>query len=344
MIGASAIPPIHPLHLTPVQGGASLSLLHRCNTPAPNWLDTQVSLYECAADVLGRTVTFREILFTAFAISHRWYFKVYHPKEKWISGTFNDLDTIIDLRTREMEKKEKTTLKLTLQGFTPAALLKTRKQGEVEVISYTGLMQFDWDEEALEGYDLREVMAAVFSLPFVAFCSLSCSGTGFYALAAIAEPEKLADYAEHCFAIFQQYGIPLDTTKGSKANDLRYLSYDCEMLIRENPEPLKINRFLRRKQPANTPTSSSPISTVHHSNHIVQKGLSKIREASKGTRWQTVQQAAYTIGGLQDPTLLAEIQNTIRSSSHFSGEEDKYCRCAADCFEAGKNKPINKTA
>jgi hypothetical protein len=33
---------------------------------------------------------------------------------------------------------------------------------------------------------------------------------GFYALALIAEPDKLSDYAEHCFEVLKDYGIQPD--------------------------------------------------------------------------------------------------------------------------------------
>ena len=80
-------------------------------------------------------------------------------------------------------------------------------------------MQLDWDSEALADYDIDEVMEAVFSIPYVAFCGKSCSCTGFFALIEIAEPERLGEYAVHLFDVFTEYALPPDTTKGRQPKE-----------------------------------------------------------------------------------------------------------------------------
>jgi len=301
-----------------------------------SWLDKQVSLYKCPADNEGRAATLRDILFCEFGVDHDWYYKD-HKLNKWIGGVFNDLETIQDLRTRAMTKEEKVILKNTLQCFTPAALLKTKKRGQVEEIGRTGLMQIDFDYASIQDYEIEELKQAVFDLPFVAFCGLSCSGNGFYALAEIAEPDKLTEYAEHCFDVFIRYGIQPDTTKGRNIHDLRFVSYDSRMLIREEPKPLQIKQFRTKKKPIQT------ISTVkiEASNKVISTGLNQIKDTIEGNRWQTIQRVAYTFGGLQDDTLLDQIKSIIYSSSQFAGLEAKYCQCAVDCFSAGKLNPLN---
>jgi hypothetical protein len=299
------------------------------------WLDKQVSFYSCLADNRGRAASFRDILLYLFAIEHEWYFK-HHKLNKWLSGASSDLSTIIDLRTREMAKEEKAMLKQTMQCFTPAGLLKTKKQGLIDEISRSGLLQLDFDYEAIKDYDVEELKQAVFDLPFVAFCGLSCSGTGFYALVQIAEQDRLKHYAEHCFDVLEKYGVPADTSKGRNVNDLRFVSYDANMLIRENPEPLKIKQFRTKK----IVHSTAPSICVNHSDKVVSKGLTQIKNAMEGNRWQTVQKVAYTLGGLQDNALLSDIQYIIKNSSQFAGMEEKYSRCAVDCFNAGKSNPI----
>jgi hypothetical protein len=305
-----------------------------------NWQDTQVSLYSSLADNTGRPATLRDILFTDFALPHEWYFK-HHGLNKWLSGNYNDLETIIDLRTREMSKEEKMMLKATLQCFTPAGLLKTKKQGQIEEISRSGLMQLDFDYNDIQDYDIEELKQAVFSLPFVAFCGLSCTGKGFYALVQIAEPERLKEYAEHCFVVLKDYGITADTSKGRNLNDLRFVSYDSNMLVRENPETLKIKQF-KTKKTVQQKINSTAFPSRSSSNALVSSTLAKVRNAVEGNRWQTVQQAAFTLGGLQDEALLGDLQEMIKHSSQFAGLEEKYCKCAADCFNAGKNRPLSQ--
>lgn len=303
-----------------------------------SWLDKeQISIYNCMADNQGRVTTFRNALFTQFAVPHEWFYKDFET-EKWVSGESNDLRTMIKMRTTELTKKEKLVLKSTMQCFTPAAALKTKRQGEIEVLSRTNLMQLDFDYEAIKDYEIDELKQAVFALAFIAFCGLSCSGNGFYALALIAEPDKLKQYAEHCFKVLSDHGIPPDTTKGRNINDLRFVSYDANMLIRDNPVPLRIKQFKKVKQPLKTSNYGSETPTT--GNDLVNKALQEIGAAIVGTRWSMVQKWSYTLGGLNDRSLLDQIKAAIKNSSSYNGEEAKYYECAEACFNAGIDNPL----
>ncbi len=286
------------------------------------WLDKQVSLYDSHADNIGRPATYRQILLCDFA---------------------RDLDTIIDLRKLDRigseYKIQKMELKSKLQCYTPAALLETKKKGMVKEIHRTGIMQLDFDYQDISDYDVAELKECVFSLPFIAFCGLSCSGDGFYALALISEPLRLAEYAEHCFSVLDKYGIKADTSKGKKVENLRYLSYDPDMLIRDNPEPLKIKRFVSKPEPKQSGKQTNQVGYVGNDN-LIRSCLNRLRDAVTGQRWQTVQQVAYTLGGTGERSLIYSIKSEIESNQEFAGEEDKYCRCAEDCFKAGLDKPL----
>jgi hypothetical protein len=201
-------------------------------------------------------------------------------------------------------------------------------------------MQLDFDYDAIKDYNIDELKAAVFDLPFIAFVGLSCSGTGFFALVLIAEPYQLNVYAEHCFEILNKYNIPPDTTKGRNINDLRFVSYDSKMLIREDPQPLKIKSFKRKSvQVVKYPTSNY-ITTSK--NGLVKHCLNLIANCQVGERWGTVQKAAFTLGGLNDDSILDAIKHAIKEGSQFAGVEDKYCECAIVCFNDGKMKPFNR--
>lgn len=301
-----------------------------------SWLNRKVSLYSCLADNVGTSATLREILFTKFSVDHDYFFKHYESG-KWISGTINDLETIIDLRTRahEMTKDERLMLKQTLQCYTPAGLLQTKKKDQIVEVNRSGLMQLDFDYEAIKDYDIQELKRAVFDLlPFVAFCGLSCGGNGFFALVEIQEPDRLKEYAEHCFEIFNKYSIPPDTTKGRNVNDLRFLSYDANMLIRDNPKPLKIKRF-------NAPKISAKVITHPKSFDAkapIKWAVQSIQSAQVGNRFETVRKVAYTLGGYGYG--LEEIKQAIKECSQFAGVESKYLTHADEGFEAGRKKPI----
>lgn len=256
-----------------------------------------------------------------------------------------DLNTIVELQRLDPEtpdyRKRKTELKSTLQCFTPAGLLKTKEAGKMTEISRTGLLQLDFDYQDIYEYDIDELKRAVFSLPFIAFCGLSCSGNGFYALALIAEPYRLAEYAEHIFQVLIEYGIHADQSKGKKVENLRCVSYDSNMLIRNEPEALLIRHFKKK------PTTKRPASFINwtmpnsSNNGIIKSELNKIRDVRIGNRWATVQSVAYCLGGLLDPNLINGIKSEIEANQEFNGEEEKYYKCAEDCFEAGSLKPLN---
>ena len=292
-----------------------------------SWIHKQVSLYTSHRDNTGRAASLRQILLSEFANDFSVIYKLRDVQKKYDNELISDVDY----------KKEKSELKGKLQCFSPSALLKSRAKGNIIEISRTGILQLDFDYYDIQDYDIEELKRAVFSLPFIAFCGLSCSGKGFFALALIAEPERLSEYAEHFFQVFLKYGIKADTSKGRNVNDLRYLSYDANMLIREDPEILKIKRF---KAPEAIKRTFISKPTFNGKNPLLTKGIEALQNVQVGNRWETVQKVAYTIGGLNEFGFLENIKQAINFNSSFQGEESKYIKCAEDCFKAGSQKPL----
>lgn len=285
------------------------------------WLDQQVSIFDTHT-AQGHPATLREILFTSFAVPH---------------GGRNDLDTIITMRQLNPDDTDydtrKRALKNTLQAYTPAGFMIERK--EEAVISRTGIISIDFDD--LEQYDINEVKQAIGALPFVGYCGLSVSGRGLFALVLIAEPDRQREYAEHLFEVFNHYGIPPDTSKGRNVNDLRYVSYDSNPVINDYPEPLRIKH--RKPKAAPKPVKQQ----IYQSDEMkkakaVNNAVSNIASAQVGQRWGIVQHWAYSLGGFGDTGLLDILQNAIKANPAFTGQEDKYFKCAADCFDAGAKK------
>jgi hypothetical protein len=305
-----------------------------------NWLETEVSIYNYHGDNTGQPMTFREILFTQVGIPHN----VWVPHlEKEVRGT--DIDTIIKLRELDRNApdydKKKTELKALLHAYTPAALLATKKKNNVQVISRTIIMQIDFDYAAIRQYDLEDLKRAVFALPFIAFCGLSCSGDGFYALAAIAEPDRLAEYAEHIFEVLKQFGVPPDESKGKKVENLRYLSYDSKMLIREDPEPLKVTRFKRKEAPKIS-TQDLTGQIPRRPENLVTKQLELLKNAAQGNRFNAVREVSFTLGGLGDASVLDLIIQEISANQVFNQGRQGFVKTATDCFRDGKLKPLTK--
>jgi len=266
------------------------------------WLDKQVSLYVSHADNTGRPATFRDILFTDFA------------------ANIGDICKLRSLKIEALDYKIKVKpIKAKLQAFTPAALLRSKAKEQVEIMDRSGLMQLDFDYKDIKEFDIEELKQAVFSLPFIAFCGLSCSGKGFYALAVISEPDKLEAYAEHCFNILKGYGIQPDESKGKKPENLRYVSYDANMLYRLNPEPLKISRFKSKQKVKQNPVGERSNNKIEFNNDIVNRLLNDLKHLEAGSRTPAVQRIAYTLGGMDKPGVLDLIKATIKENSIFSG-------------------------
>ncbi|HUZ58680.1 MAG TPA: BT4734/BF3469 family protein [Hanamia sp.] len=295
-----------------------------------SWIDKQVSLYTSHRDNTGRPATYRQILLSEFGKDFPVIIALRDLQKKYDNQLISDVDY----------KIKKAELKSKLQCFSPSALLQSRAKGNIIEISRTGILQLDFDYYDIQDYDIEELKLAVFSLPFIAFCGLSCSGKGFYALALIAEPERLNDYAENCFQVFLKYGIKADTSKGRNVNDLRYLSYDANMLIREEPETLRIKKFKLQEAAKSVYQANYTKKTFSGNSALVNAELQKIQFAAVGSRWETVQKVSYTLGGLNDFNFLESIKQAINNNSSFAGEESKYLKCADVCFKAGLQKPI----
>lgn len=290
-----------------------------------NWLQKQASLYKTHSDNTGRAASYKEILFSSF--------------EK----NMKEIAALRELDITDPEYKQKSKVfKSKLQCFTPASLLESKAKGNLKVIERTGLMQLDFDYEDIKDYDIEELKQAVFKpLPFIAFCGLSCSGNGFYALALINEPEKISLYAEHCFEILKEYGVQPDESKGKKVENLRYISYDPNHLYRENPEPLYVEKFRTKLKP---PFSRSSLNSFENNkefnNRRITKLLDAIAGARPGQRMNTISKYSYTLGGLGKPELLETIKAIIVNSSIFSDQETDFVKCAESCFNAGSLKPL----
>lgn len=282
-----------------------------------NWKEKQVSLFTSHFGGGGRGRSLRQILYSDFG---------------------DNIGDIVRLRNLDSKAPDyeanKRAIKNTLQCFALNELTNRK-----DVVNYSGLMQIDFDKKHCQGYDIEEMKQAVFALPFIAFVSLSCSGDGFYALAAIAEPERQKEYAEHIFDVLEQYGLSCDKSKGRNHNDLRYVSYDQNWLERDEVEPLRITHFKPKLTPARQNRTTTQQTTFNGNNGaLIKSQVQKILSAQVGQRWQTVQAAAYTLGGKGEG--LEQLEAAINNNPAFAGAENKYLKCAADCYRAGQSNPL----
>lgn len=301
-------------------------------------LDIPISLFKCPADNHGLSSTLREALLWKFGVPHDWFLKV-KKEEPWITGISNDLETIIQIR-KSPGRPDKSFLKQTLQCITPSALFKTKKKGSEVIISKTHIVQIDIDGIEKSGRTIEQARTMISEIPSVLYVGKSVSGNGLFALLLIAEPDKLEQYAQHCFAVFSYYGFPVDTGKGQNYAHLRFLSYDENMFIREDPQPLKVTRFhtLPKKEKPKNQYYPGPQNDKTKQG-LINWAVREIQGAVQGNRWATVQRVSYTMGG--NGYGLPEIKEAIISSPEFSGCEDKYLTCASDCYSDGMKTPLS---
>lgn len=300
------------------------------------WMDYKTGLFPCAMKNRGVITSYQYALFTAFAVPHNWSYKDDNT-DQWINGNSNDLDTILKIRsldtTSEDYAAEKLKAKLTMQCIMPSSACDYKKTGCENILSFNPFLQLDFDN--LYDFDIEEVKQAIFDLPFVCMVQKSVSGFGLWALAMIEEPEKLAAYAEHCFTLFEKYQIPIDTGKGMNPTQLRFLSWDQNVIWRDDPKPLKVKRFNTRKVEVK---KSRPITFNSDTSVPIRWAVKEVINAQIGQRFETVRKVAYTLGGHNSG--LEEIKQAIKSSSQYTGVTKKYLRHADEAFQAGKKNPI----
>jgi hypothetical protein len=194
-------------------------------------------------------------------------------------------------------------------------------EGRKSAISYSGLLQVDLD--CLGDYDIELLKKEIFKLSFCAFVGRSCSGLGLYAFLKIAEPERLQDYTDHIFKVFQDYELPIDSSKGRNYNDLRYVSYDSKMLLREYPGELKIPA-----KPKNyIPRKYSPVADDG------RQLLEKISSAQPGERFNKVRKYSFVAGGLGIP--YGHVEKAILSAPQMGND---FLKTARRAYEAGQIK------
>jgi hypothetical protein len=298
------------------------------------WLDEKGSLYNNKHDNKGRPLSIRELIFTQFAIPHRVYGKQY-----------NDIETICKLRNLDRTsgeyKKDKDALKDTLQGFTPAALLGSREKDNIIEVSRTGLAQLDFDGKDNIGWNMAMLKEEIFRLPFICFCGLSCSGEGIYALAAIAEPLKLREYVEQMFWVFSNHGINVDRSKGRNVQDLRYLSYDANMLVREDPEPLKINNYFKDEAGSRKDAFIDDVK-LKSPERILHYWIKELRAALNGNRWKTICRVAVCLGSKRNESFLEPMLDEINTNELFRDGRNDFLKIAKDQFNWGWQNPLQK--
>lgn len=141
-------------------------------------------------------------------------------------------DKVLEIRSKTT-KSERDALKAKLPGITPSAICRPTRSAK-NVISHTGLVCFDLDKIPPE--EMSEIFTTVIKIPFVAYCGLSVSGTGFWGLIPITNKAKHSQHFEAIRLYFKSVGIdsPYFDAGTKDICRFRYQSYDESAYFNHN--------------------------------------------------------------------------------------------------------------
>lgn len=209
------------------------------------------------------------------------------------------------------------------------------------LIKRSGLVVIDYDHL---GERLPTVRAALEHDPAVAVCFTSPSGDGVKAVYAVG------DMADHPTA-WQAAADRADRLTGAKCDQqnkdlprLCYLSHDPACYFNPDPVPIEI---LAEPEPAKikTPKPSAPSSDSRaekYARAALEKAVAAVVRAADGSRNQTLNDEAYSLGQLIGGGALdeAEAREALRRAAIGAGlTEEETRKTIESAIEAGRAKP-----
>mgnify|MGYP001101628411 CR=1 FL=1 len=181
-----------------------------------NILETPITLFDGVTSINGHVVSLAEFLNDAS--SHH---------------------LIQQIRMTE-DKAERTRLKSDLPCATISAICPNGRKVD-DAFEHTGLMCIDIDGQDNPGFgNGAELKAEVCKVAEVAYCSLSASGNGCFAIFRLSHPEN---HLGHFLALQRLFKSRLSIVIDGQCKDvkrLRFASYDSEPYINDNAEQFRI--------------------------------------------------------------------------------------------------------
>lgn len=181
-----------------------------------NILETPITIFDSVTSTNGRVASLAEFLNDAS--SHQ---------------------LIQQIRMTE-DKAERTRLKSGLPCATISAICPDGRKAD-GAFEHTGLICIDIDGQDNPGFGSgAELKAEVCKVAEVAYCSLSASGNGCFAIFQLSHPEN---HRGHFFALHRLFKSRLGIVIDGQCKDvkrLRFATYDSEPYINDNAEPFRI--------------------------------------------------------------------------------------------------------
>ena len=153
------------------------------------------------------------------------------------------------------DKAERTRLKAGLPCATISAICPEGRKTD-DAFGHTGLICIDIDGQDNPRFGSgAELKAEVCKVAEVAYCSLSASGKGCFAIIRLSHPEN---HLGHFLALQRLFKSRLGIVIDGQCKDvkrLRFASYDSEPYINDNAEPFRIVDATTK--PKHNPTKTS---------------------------------------------------------------------------------------
>lgn len=150
-------------------------------------------------------------------------------------GSKRHISRIQELRA-EKDAKRRAAMKRSLPAATVSGIFHPTRAAE-NLVRHSGFISIDIDGEDNPGISVEDMRTALICRPYVAYAAMSVSGNGMFAIIPIARTDN-EGHGAHFDALkeeFSQYGIKLDG-QCRDTSRLRFLSYDPDAYINENPE------------------------------------------------------------------------------------------------------------
>jgi hypothetical protein len=182
---------------------------------------------------------------------------------RWLTGS--KLKEQVQQIRLAPDKATADKLKALLPAITPSGTFSRRT--DKDLIAHSGFICLDIDlkgNEKIRNY--RQLKAQLSNIRQVAYCGLSVSGNGYFALIPIAYPEKHLQHFLALEAAFAKIGIRLDE-KCKNLSRLRGYSYDPDAYFNHYAEPFTgLLEYPNRPKPANFQRPSfQPASNIQYS-------------------------------------------------------------------------------
>ncbi len=172
---------------------------------------------------------------------------------------------------RALDKKGYSKFKRSLPLITVGAVCKGGRK-DVHVVHKTGWVALDIDlKDNPHLYDFEAVKRELSKIVYVAFCALSASGNGVWALIKIKDPNRQKEYFQQLEYDFKQRGVLLDSSKGKNPNDARFLTYDPDAVINRD------FRIYDRLPNLSQVMPKAPVS-INHSDDVFEFAMNLVKE------------------------------------------------------------------